>query len=533
MAVPARERVRRWGRRWLFVAVAYWASAQVGLSLALVGDQVTPLWPPTGIAVAALWCSKGRAWPGVLVGAFVVNAPLAPNLGTAVLIALGNTLAPYAAYRLLLRLDYRADLKRFRDALVLVLVAAMAAMTISATVGVGALTLAGPASTEGFSTAWWVWWTGDAMGVLVVAPLLLMLRTQGELRGLVRGRAVEVGLFTCAAGGLTVLVFGVVPVLSIFAVFPLLVWAAVRLQLAGAAPVAFVITVVGTASVARGDGPFEGLPVLDRMAGLQLFNASVAITAYLLAALTAERVVARVALVAAKQELESRVSARTAELSAAVARLERSEKRADEAQELAHIGSWEWDIGADEIAWSAELFRIFGREPSDQPMSYQDYLAVLHPDDREEADDVVQAAYAAREPFVVEHRVVHLDGSVHYVTGRGRVITDADGTPVRMVGTAQDVDDRRAAEELAAKLREASARRRQALELNDEVAQGLSVASMALSLGKIDDVRIAVSSTLGTVQGMITELWGEDAEGAELAAGDLRRERAADVSSPG
>ncbi len=524
-----------WWSRWLLpcllVAGAYWLGARAGLSLALVKDQVTPLWPPTGIALAGLWWTRGRAWPGVLVGAFAVNAPLGPTLLAASVIAVGNTAAPLVAYRVLVVLNFRAEMGRFRDAVVLVGGAAMAAMTVSATVGASTLVLLGPA--DSFVTVWWVWWTGDAMGVLVVAPLLLLVSQPALWKGQRSGFVLEALVALVVAAGLTVAVFGLIPGQPLFALFPVLVWAALRFQLAGAALVACIVIVIATTFAARASGPFAGLGVLDAMARLQVFNACVAITSYLLAALTAERVAAREALVAASVELEGRVAARTADLSSMVDRLERSEYRAEQAQALAHIGSWDWDIAADQVLWSEELFRLFGMEPHPGPVAYPDFLGVLHPEDRDRVHAAVEGAYGSGEPFVVEHRVLHTDGSVHWILGRGHVLRDGHGAPVRMVGTAQDMDERRAAEGVAAQLRQVADRRRQALELNDQVAQGLSVASYALTLGQTDVASGAVASTLTTVQQMVATLWGEHAEGSQPQAGDLRRAVPAQVSPTG
>ncbi len=527
----------RWFRTWLLpclaVAAAYWVGARLGLSLALVKNQVTPLWPPTGIALAALWWSRGQVWPGVLLGAFVVNAPLGPTLFAASVIAVGNTAAPVAAYQLLLRLDFRADMGRFRDAVVLVGGAAMAAMAVSASIGTASLVAWGPVELSSYLTVWWVWWTGDALGVLVVAPLLLVLRQPAVWKAQLQGRVLEALTVFTGSAALTVAVFDYLPGAPLFAVFPILVLAALRLQVSGAAPVACIVTVVATAYAAEASGPFAGISVLGRMERLQVFNACVAITGYLLAALTAERVAGRAALEAAGVDLEGRVAARTAELSGLVDRLERSEHRAEQAQQLAHIGFWEWDIAADEVTWSDELFRVFGLPPRDGPMAFEDFLDVLHPEDRGAVQSAIEAACRAGESFSVEHRVVHPDGSVHWIGGRGHVRSDEHGVPLRMVGTAQDTDERRTAEAAAMQLREVADRRRQALELNDQVAQGLSVASFALSLGELETARTAVTGTLDTVQNMVSQLWGEHAEGSAPEAGDLRRGRAAKVSSSG
>src|SRR6478736_1871265 len=111
--------------RLAIVAVAYCLVAEVGLSLALVGRSVTPLWPPTGLAVVAFLAWGRRMWPAVAVAALVVNLPLGPPVTATVVIAIGNTLAPLVAATLLERVDFHRELDRIRDAVALVFLGAL------------------------------------------------------------------------------------------------------------------------------------------------------------------------------------------------------------------------------------------------------------------------------------------------------------------------------------------------------------------------------------------------------------------------
>lgn len=124
-------------------------------------------------------------------------------------------------------------------------------------------------------------------------------------------------------------------------------------------------------------------------------------------------------------------------------------KALSEAQALAHIGNWEWDIPGNVVTWSEELHRIFGRPPSRQPLSYESYLKCLHPDDRDRVDTVVRRSFKTGRPYTVRHRVVHKNGSVRHIWGKGRVIV-AKGQPVKMVGVAQDVTEQTHAGEVLA-----------------------------------------------------------------------------------
>src|SRR5206468_11217883 len=154
---------------------AYYVAAILGLRVALIERNVTPLWPPTGIAVVAFLIFGWRVWPGVALAAFAVNLPISTNGLAAAATATGNTLAPIVAAVLLVRVGFRREIDRLQDALAIVFLAALLSTLISASVGAGTLVLSGAIPAGRFPAAWAVWWTGDAMGVLVVAPFLLVL----------------------------------------------------------------------------------------------------------------------------------------------------------------------------------------------------------------------------------------------------------------------------------------------------------------------------------------------------------------------
>lgn len=269
------------------VAVAYYATAQVGLVLALVKGQVTPLWLPTGIAVAALLMSGRRIWPGITLGAFAANISLGAPVASALLITAGNTAAPLLAWYLLTRFGFRAALDRLKDALLLVFAGALGAMMVSAVVGAAALRIGGVIAWHEVPAVVSVWWTGDAMGVLVFTPLLLTVprhwnappRRLAEAAALLVATAVLASYVTTTESRL------------LFLVFPMLIWAALRFQHAIAAPCAVIISVAAVMSAASGH--FSADDLLTTMIVLQAFNGSVALTGLILSAITSERNEAR------------------------------------------------------------------------------------------------------------------------------------------------------------------------------------------------------------------------------------------------
>jgi signal transduction histidine kinase len=307
----------------LLVAVAYYVAGRLGLQLSLVKENVTPLWPPTGIALVAFLILGPEIWPGVALGALAVNLPISTSLWAAGATAAGNTLAPFVAAKLLGRVGFRKELDRLRDAIAIVFLGALLAMLISATVGTGILVLSGAIPPGEFLPAWAVWWAGDAMGVLVVAPFLLSLfLTRDRSKASWGRRAEAIGLFIA----LTLISLGITQAgLRLFIVFPVLGWAAWRFEQRGAAPAALIIAGCATWAAAHGWGPFEGSTLLGKMLTLQAFNAAVAFSSFFFAAMVTERVRAREALEMAAADLEQRVIDRTSALAAANERLSSDE----------------------------------------------------------------------------------------------------------------------------------------------------------------------------------------------------------------
>ena len=300
----------------VLVGAAYYVGARVGLTLSLVERNVTPLWPPTGIAVAAFLLLGRSTWPGVAVAAFAVNLPISEGPIAAAVTAAGNTLAPLVAVTLLARVGFRPQMDRRQDAWAIVFLAALTSTLISATIGAGTLVASGAISANDLGSAWAVWWTGDAMGVLTVAPFLLSLALFRELPGWSPARWLEAFATLLLAAG--VAAWATQSELHLlYLVMPVVGWAAWRLQLRGAAPVALVVSLVATRSAADEVGAFAHENLLEQMLSLQGFNACVALTSFFLSALVSERNRTSVALQRATVELEDRVQQRTAELSAA------------------------------------------------------------------------------------------------------------------------------------------------------------------------------------------------------------------------
>ncbi|MGV9355704.1 MASE1 domain-containing protein [Streptomyces misionensis] len=286
----------------LAVAACYYGAGRLGLlrELSVESAVVTPIYPPTGVAVAALLILGIGCWPGITLGALGIVLSLAPPGPDLVGILFGNTAAPVCAAILLHLARFRVDLSRFRDGLALVFLGALGAMTISATVGVGMLVLTGKLATHAFWPVWLAWWVGDAVGVLLVTPLLLLLRGAGPPASFGRWKeATALAVVTCVL--VPVAVYSSVSLL--FLVYPLIIWAALRFQLAGSVLCALFTSVLASLAATEARGAFHGLSAIEVMAKLQAFNGAMALTALLMSALITEQRNTRRSVELACQEL--------------------------------------------------------------------------------------------------------------------------------------------------------------------------------------------------------------------------------------
>ena len=125
----------------------------------------------------------------------------------------------------------------------------------------------------------------------------------------------------------------------------------------------------------------------------------------------------------------------------AQADLAANEAKLAEAQQIARMGSWEWEIASDRVTWSDELYRIYGVTADEEPGSYGSYLDKVHADDRARVGRVIETALTERRPWSLDYRIVRPDGELRMIHARGEVVLDENGRPAVVHGTCQDVTD--------------------------------------------------------------------------------------------
>jgi PAS domain S-box-containing protein len=449
IAIDNAARRLEWPAVMLGVGTVYVLAGKLGLHFAFVHVSASPVWPPTGIALAAFLVLGARVWPAIFVGALVVNITSAGALAS-LGIATGNTLEGFLGALLVNRYaGGRAAFERPYHIFKFAVWAGLLSTMVSATFGVTALVLAGRALWIDYVSIWVTWWLGDAAGCLVVTPLAVLWVQQRDL-AVLRRRPLEVTALAVALVLVGQVVFGgwgpleLRNVPTAFLSIPILLWAVFRFGPWGTATAIGGLCAIAVSGTLNGYGPFAtGTPNTSLLL-LQAFMATMSTTMLPVAALVWER--------------------RGVEES-----LRHSNERHRIAIEAGQMGTWEWTIATGAVQWSPGLERIHGLAPGTFPGTFQAVIDETHPDDRDALRSAVTQALERGGRYQIEYRILRPDGTVCWVEGRGTVLRDEWGRAERMVGVCTDVTERKhrdqeraklLAEEQAARLRAEEAERR-------------------------------------------------------------------------
>jgi integral membrane sensor domain MASE1/DNA-binding NarL/FixJ family response regulator len=278
----------------ILVGFAYFALAYLGLRLASINPSATPIWPPTGLAIAAILLWGGRIAPAIFIAAFLINQITAGSIFTSLAIAGGNTLEAAVAGYLIRHWAEGEQVFETPTGVTKFALISLAATVVSATIGVSSLTLAGYAEMSSFISVWLTWWLGDLAGALVVTPVVV-LWAKSEPASLTPPQITGTGLTYLAAIAVGVLAFSPVlqhtpapDALAFLAVLPLL-WASLRQGPRDTATVALIISAFAVECTLLQCGPFAKPNQNDSFILLLAFTISTSVLSLALSADVAVR----------------------------------------------------------------------------------------------------------------------------------------------------------------------------------------------------------------------------------------------------
>ena len=480
----------RYVLRLAFVFALYFCAGKLGLAVPFTSSNVSPIWPAAGVAVAAVLMWDIQIAPAIALAAFLVNFLTPVPTFASIAIGLGNAASAVVAGYLLKRFsDFDISLPRLRDVLKLVTVAAVLATALAASVGVTALTLVHTKAWASYGSAWRIWWLGDAMGVLIVAPLLL---TGQDLIRICRGwRGLEACLLSIAILITSAAIFTPRAVVRddvlAFVVFPFVIWAAIRFRVAGAAVAGLLSASFAVWGTAHGFGPFVNHTPLHNAMLLQVFVAVTSLTGLILAAVINERehigeeFESEKRLLseseAAKERLEQRVRERTQELEQKAAQLAYQAKLLDLANDAIFIRN-----AADKISyWNEGAERLYGWASGEVLGRSVD--EVLHTEFPVPLSEIPQT-----DRWEGELRHMTKNGDQITVASRWTTLRDHNGKSMAWLEINTDITARKRAENAARSLSgriltlQDDERRRIARGLHDSLGQYLTALKMNLDI---------------------------------------------------
>ena len=275
-------------------AIIYLIAGKIGLHLASLHASASPVWPPAGIALAAMLLLGYRAWPAIFIGAFVVNLTTAGTVATSLAIATGNTLEAVAGAWLVNRFaGGRNVFDRPQGVFKFALAVAISAV-LSPAFGVTSLALEGFADWTKYGAIWFTWWLGDVTGDLIFTPLVLLWGMRWKITWK-EEEAIEVGVLLLSLTLLSAVVFGGWLQISTknypiaFICGPIVIWTAFRFTQRETAMGIFILSVIAVWGTVHGFGPFAGQSENQSLLTVQSWTAVLAITAMALSAGMAER----------------------------------------------------------------------------------------------------------------------------------------------------------------------------------------------------------------------------------------------------
>ena len=436
------------------LTLAYFLTGKLAASmLGLVKAEASPVWPPAGIALAALLLQGRRIWPGITLGSLLLSCTVAVGIPSTVIVtsAFSVTLQALAGETLLSRFGFSTKLDRLRDVLGLI-AGAVIATFLGSTISNLSACIFGWVEWSNLFRNWWTMWLGDGMGILIVTPVLLTLShllpkafskkliPNSQFPNLIVNYLEPLILLTLLVS-VSWLVFGSKTDASAmypleYLPFPLIVWAALRWSPGGAIFAYSIVSYIAILGAIQGGGPFlvKSDNLKQAVLFLQAFIATIAIVALMLAAAVAERQQALV------------------EVRRTAAMLRDREASLANAQRIAQLGNWDLHCATIEpphncqefrkhtsnieLRWSDELYRLLGFAPGTVKPAPEVFLQAVHPEDRELVSRSQRQAMFERKPYCIDYRIVLSDGSERTVCEQSEINSNV------IAATVQDVTDR-------------------------------------------------------------------------------------------
>ncbi len=422
------------GRFWQYLtpicllAVSYFAAGMLAILIPGLARSLLPFGPPAGVALAGMVLGGVKVWPGVAIGAFLYSQFQGMPYWVAGVAAIACVVQGIVGTRLLEKLEFDPALERLRDVGCLIGIGAILSTLVNSSLCVAIVTLSGMQTWAEALVQWEMWWLEEAMGVLLIAPILLTWSRFRASNITSRGWVLTAKILEAVL--VSILLFAISWVVFCsrtrvyiadypleYLPFPVVMWVALRFELRGTVLANLLVASMAIWGVARESGPFlkHASNAEQAIFSLQIFMGVVAATALVFASVMARRRQA--------EEL-----------------LTQGEERLANAQRIAQVGNWDLDGDRKVLHWSDEIYRILGEEPHSFAPSHEQFLKYVHPSDRNEVRNAFDNAIINHQPYSLEYRLLRRDGEDRIVHEQCEISLS------RITATVQDITPRIRAE---------------------------------------------------------------------------------------
>jgi PAS domain S-box-containing protein len=454
--------------RSLLVIAGIFLAGQIGLRITDLHPPVSPIWPPTGVAFAALILLGYRIWPAILIASFLICESASTPLKASVAISIGETVSVLVATCLVNK--FARGIKAFETAqgiFKFVLFACVVSPAIAATICIGYLYPAGFSQGPDKAIMWLTWGVGDGIGAFLFAPFLILIFGSSHHR-LDNRETLELSVMLVSLIAVCLTVFGPFSafihqkqLLQAWICIPFLIWAGFRfcqLEAAGTTLLMFGLAIWGTF---HGYGPFV---TPNSNLSLMVLAAFVAVTGtatLAVAAILSERRHVEEGLLGLQSILHETVQGKTRDLTATIETLQAeaaermvAEKALRESnerfQQLAATISdvfWLMDMTNMRLLYISPAYEtVWGRPCVSLYSDPHSWLDAVHPDDYERALSFFDQESSGSQ-YDAEYRIVRPDGEVRHIWDRGYIVRDENGRVTRVAGLASDITEKRRLQE--------------------------------------------------------------------------------------
>lgn len=442
----------------------------LGFLLAQTNQQVAPLWPAAGSALCAFLLFGYRVWFTLflssLLSHLLFNNAVPHSFLSAFGLSMGDIANTALTTYLIRRVSFSANPFQLTGDTFLFLLAILLSSLLTTTTAVLVIGSFNLAPWLQIAKLWRFWWLGITTGALLIAPLLLAWLAPPLLRRKSRSfpEAVALFLFTVIAGNLIFRGGVFLPAEDApltFLSLPLLIWSSFRFGARGATTILAIFASFAVWGTIHQTGPFGTKDLETSYFLLQAYLLICIATNLVLVTVLSERKQAEAERLDLVARLEERVRERTRELELSNAELverieeqrrtqealSESETSLANAQRIAKIGNWDWDLRDDQLYWSQELYHLLGLDPKETKPSYEVFVEMIHPEDAPLFKKAMSDARFRGVTYGVNCRLRRPNGEMRTFYGETEVSLDDQGEAIRLLGTVQDITEKKLSEE--------------------------------------------------------------------------------------